>query len=210
MVFLSLLTCANAQELVRYDFPGSSFAPTQTAPGVVAFDIDDIGSLASIAPGTSLPDSIFLQFEVLSTDAQQAVANDQFFQLTIAPTNGEQVSFSELIFDIGRGGPSTPRGWVIRSSIDNFLNDIDTAVVPSTQPALTTFSVDLISSEFQMLNSPTTFRFYGYGPSAGNVGLFFDNIRFQGSSTAIPEPSTSLLPLLSLICLLRRTRRAAA
>jgi hypothetical protein len=81
----------------------------------------------------------------------------------------------------------------VRSDRDTFANDIFTAVIPTTQPLLTPFNIGLGEAIYQDVAVPITFRIYGYLPSAGGVGLFFDNITLNGEVELVPEPAAWLL-----------------
>jgi len=189
---------ASAVPITRYEFPGSTFAPSIIWAGAGATPVNDTGSSADLEPGSALPDSIFLEELIASANATAAVANNQYFQFTVIPSGGE-FDLTSLSFDTGRGGGSSPSGWVLRSSLDGFAADIATADVPTIQPMLTHIDVDLSTAMFQNLNAPVTFRFYQYVPGAGGVGDFYDNITVNGNVTAssvVPEPaSLSLLGL---------------
>ena len=106
--------------IVQYTFPIGNFAPTTTALNVTSAAVNDTGSSADLAQGVAFPNTVYLQQLVLSTTAATAVSNNQFFQFTIGANAGYQLDLSDLTFDAARSGPTTPRGWVLRSSIDGF------------------------------------------------------------------------------------------
>jgi hypothetical protein len=189
-------------ELARYEAPGSSFSPTFVAPHILAGALNDTGSAADLQPGATLPNSVFLQQNVVSTTPAAAVSNNQFFQFSLAPESGFSMDVLSLSFDAGRGGASTPRGWALRSSLDGFLSDLATSDVNSQQPTLTAFDIDLPDLPFQDLTSEVTFRLYGYAPGAG-VGMFYDNLRIFGFAEpvvagSVPEPHAWALLALAL------------
>ena len=129
----------------------------------------------------TLPNTVFLQDLVFSTTAAAAVSNNQWFQFTVGANAGYIMDLSSLTFDAARGGSSTPRGWVLRSSIDAFAANIATATIPTTQPTLTPFSVSLSAPSYQSLVAPVTFRIYGYAPATTGAGNFFDNLTLNGT-----------------------------
>lgn len=212
-----LVNVAHATIIVQYTFPGSSFSPTATAANTTATPVNDTGSSADLEPGSTLPNSIFLEQLILSTTPAAAVANNQFFQFTTTPTPGFELDLTSLTFDAGRGGGSTPRGFVLRSSLDGFASDIATGTIPTVQPTLTPFSIDLSGISFQGITSALTFRIYGFTPSAPLVGVFYDDLTLNGtvvSAQAVSEPGTltmvgmGLLGLLGFSWRCRRTRAA--
>jgi hypothetical protein len=200
-------TVVFASALVRYEAAGGSFAPTSTAANLTAGALNDIGSSADLQAGATLPDSVFLQQNITSANPAAAVANNQYFQFSLGPDAGFEMDLQGLSFDAARGGASTPRGWVLRSSLDGFGSDIASAEVATANPTLSSFGVDLSGPQYQDLQSGLTFRLYGFAPSTG-VGMFYDNLTVTGAVSAIPEPSTWLLMALGLAGCWRQRRRA--
>ena len=180
-----------ASVIVQYAFPLGSYLPTTTALNVTSAAVSETGSSADLAQGVALPNTVYLQQLILSTTAATAVSNNQYFQFTVGANAGYALNLSDLSFDAGRGGSSTPRGWVLRSSIDGFAANIATAAIPTVQPTMTPFSVALSASPYQGLLSPVTFRIYGYSPAAPGVGNYFDNLTLNGLAIqvqAVPIP----------------------
>lgn len=201
-----------ASVIVQYTFPGGGFAATTTAANVTATVVNATGSSADLAAGIALPDSAFLEQLVFSETPAAAVSNNQFFQFTVGSTSGYQLDLSSLAFDAGRGGASNPRGWVLRSSIDGFAADIGTAAIPTVQPTLTHFSIDLSGAAFQDLVAAVTFRIYGYAPAVPGVGSFFDNLTLNGSVNSdilVPIPGALAMFLAALGTVAARARRAS-
>ena len=179
------------------------------AGNITASPINAIGSAADVEPGNALPNSIYLGLDVRSTKASEAVANNQYFQFSIMPDPGHALDLEALKFTAGRGGVSGPRGWVVRSSADGFAADLGTHDVSTIQPTLTAYDVDLSGPQFQNRTSPTTFRIYGYAPTAPNIGVFFDDIDLLGRGVAasIPEPGSLLLAAGAAASIVAATRR---
>lgn len=192
-----------ANALVKYSAPGGSFAPTEVTGNVTASDLSDAGSAGDLQAGATFPNTVFLQQNITSPDPASAVLNNQYFEFTVAADAGFEMDLTSLTFDAARGGASTPRGWVLRSSVDGYATDIATEVVATSLPNLSSFNVDLLSASYQDLTA-VTFRLYGYGPSTG-IGQFFDNIVVNGSVQPIPEPTTlAALGVGALTLALRR------
>ena len=195
IAFLGLVTTARAQ-VVQYTFPSGSFAPTTVNANVTATSVNATGSSASIEAGNSVPNTVFFRQGILSTTPAAAVSNAQFFQFTVTPTAGNTLNLTSLTFDAALGGSiNSPSGYVLRSSLNSFGSDISTAPITTTQPAFTSFSVDLSTSTFQNVNAPITFRLYQYLSTVGGVGDFYDNLTLNGSVTpvAVPEPGSVAL-----------------
>lgn len=198
----------SASQLIRYEAPGGAFTPTSVAGNVIASNLNETGSAADLQAGVTFPNTVFLQQNVTSADRSAAVANNQYFQFTGEAAPGYELDLHSLSFDAARGGASTPRGWVVRSSVDGFAADIAFAEVPTAQPNLTSFNVDLSDPMFQDLAGAVTFRIYGYAPSTG-VGMFYDNITLYGvSERIVPEPTLALLLASPALIIRRRTKGA--
>jgi hypothetical protein len=193
-----------ANALVKYSAPGGSFAATEVAGNVTASNLSDAGSAGDLQAGATFPNTVFLQQNITSPNPASAVLNNQFFEFTVAADAGFAMDLTSLTFDASRGGASTPRGWVLRSNLDGFTTDIASAVVPTAQPNLASFNIDL-SGDLNQDISSVTFRLYGFGPSTG-IGQFFDNIILNGSVHAIPEPTALTAMCVGILPLCRRRK----
>lgn len=203
---LGALPAAHAVSIVEYQFPGSTFVPTYVAAGVTASDANDEGSLATVEPGITAPDSLFLGIFNPATNADEAVTSEQYFQFTVAADAGYALDLHDLSFLVGKGSSAGPRGWVLRSSLDGFGSNLATEEVLSAAPAFDAFSVDL-SDGFQGVRGDLTFRLYGFVPGLGQ-GLFFDDMVLDGLLAPVPEPATYGLFGLGLAALAFKRRRA--
>jgi hypothetical protein len=85
-----------------------------------------------------------------------------------------------LEFDAARGGSATPRGYVVLSDADGYLNPVDQQDLPTVRPTLTHFKIDLTAMEYQSLPE-ITFRIYGFVPSGGQ-SVEFSNIILYGTA----------------------------
>jgi hypothetical protein len=96
-----------------------------------------------------------------SFDAATALANDAYFSLTLNAVSS--LNLDSLLFEVGKGGSSDPRGFFIRSSIDNFANDLISETLPAgSQPPPELHELALNAS-FEGLTT-VTFRFYIFSP----------------------------------------------
>lgn len=140
------------------------------------------GTLYSIATtvGWGYPAEPVLYTISSYTTYPTAVANSSYFQVTLLPETGKTIDLNGLTFNTARGGASTPRGFGIKTSADNYDSNLLTADVPTQRPTWTPYSVDLSGLMYQNLTTPITFRFYVYTPSTGS-SLEFDDINFTGT-----------------------------
>jgi hypothetical protein len=230
---------ADGAVLARYEFgtTGSEtttetspvFNPTIVLPGLTASPITDPNNtigLESSSAATTPANAPFLRIDPQSgplspNDAQTA---NKYFQFSLTVPGGSDVDLTSLTFDVARGGGATPRGFFIRSSLDNFASTVAVTGSPAftanttnpigndittARPTYTAATADL--SAFQniqdLAGDTVTFRVYTYAPAAGN-SIDFDNITINGDASNVPEPASLATLGLGGLALIRRRRRA--
>ena len=115
---------------------------------------------------------------------------NNYFTLKLTPDAGNSLNLLNFVYT-GQASGTGPTAFAFRSSIDTFASDIGT-------PTATGATISLLSGSFQNLSSATEFRLYGWGAS-GSTGTFSVNdFAFNGSITAVPEPSS--IALVGLMC----------
>ncbi|WP_143871874.1 PEP-CTERM sorting domain-containing protein [Catenovulum sediminis] len=204
---LSVSGFANAGLIVGY-------APNvEVTTGMDATGITWVDSNAEIyeSSGGSFGDAITLRPSVAVATFSDAVAANDFFQFSISAQLSNSFDLETFSFHAYNGGASTPRGWVLRSSVDSFASDIDSSFItaPYDTIAPDLFSVDL--SSFTSLTS-IDFRVYAFAPTAG-YAVNFGNLQIRGTvfdelgneiQTQIPEPSTLAIFTLGIMGLASR------
>lgn len=107
------------------------------------------------------------------------------FTFTIAPNAGFFIDFTNFVYSGQRSGAG-PTSFAFRTSLDSFVANIGT-------PSAVGTAIDLSGPSFQGVASPIEFRLYGFGASS-SVGTFSVNdFAFNGTVTAVPEPSSLTL-----------------
>lgn len=208
---------AQAAIIAQYTFPGPDTAletgpqydSTTTASGVTASPITEPGNLIlEISSAATTPaNAPFLRsVDSNATSAADAVTGNEYFEFTVSPGVGSELDLASLTFNVARGGGSTPRGYVVRSSADGYSTDLSTADVATVRPAYTAVNVSLADAAFQNLITPLGFRFYIYAPGAGS-SVDFDDITLNGEVTAVPEPSAIALLGLGIVGMVAVARR---
>ena len=129
----------------------------------------------------------------------QAFAGNDFIQFTVSPNAGFSFTATSLVFSWDRSA-SGPSSLVLRSSLDGFGSNLGsvTGLIDSLSTG-NTLSISGVSN----LSSATTFRLYGFGGTgtAGtggfDTGSSTTNVVFNGSVSAVPEPTS-----IALVCLI--------
>jgi hypothetical protein len=206
---------AGAAVLASYTFgsPGEettsesspAFAPSSVAAGLTATPVTDPAGTVGIeisSAATTPAGAPFLRLDPQgnSPDAATAIANNKYFEFSVTADPGNTLNLDNLEFDVARGGAGTPRGYVVRSSLDNFGSNLSQADVGTVRPNYTHVVVPLSALNV----TGATFRIYSYSP-AGGSSLDYDSITVNG--TVIPEPAAAGLLGLAGLALLGRRRR---
>lgn len=181
--------------LLKYEFHEESLSPTIESVSIAGNIIANDQSLATwefpAYYDYATAPVLRLGSETGATTSALAISTNSYFTITITPQNDRVLNFDSLTFQIGRGGATTPRGWVVRSSADSYASNVGTADVTALRPSLELATVDLSGGSFQTISTPITFRIYTYSPTAGS-SLEIDDITFYGEGigdTVPPNPN---------------------
>lgn len=167
--------------LLQYNLT-SGFAPSTTASGVIGGTVTN-NLLSSMTNGTAgyASDPISSAGPASgATDAATAISTGSYFFFSIAPTPGNSLSLTSLTVNMARGGAATPRGYDIRSSVDEFAATLGTANLSTQRTTWTAVTIDLSGASFQNLTSTVTFNVYIYAPSTVNV-VDWDDLIVNGT-----------------------------
>ena len=127
-----------------------------------------------------------------SLSSTTVFAANSYFEFTLSTIAGKKLAITNVSLAAARGGASTPRGFVIRSSLDNYAaNLMPPENIATVRPTLTPYGYDL--SAFPQAET-VTFRIYVYAASAATVEL--DDITISGtvvSTARFASASASLI-----------------
>jgi hypothetical protein len=163
-------------------------------------------------------------FNTTTPSFSSAVANNNFFTVTLTPNSGNQFSFSQIsAYNIRRSnsGPTTGR-WQYRIGTGAYTDigsDITWGSV-ATSAGNSQSAISLTSiSTLQNVSSSVTFRIVTWGATSATGTWYLNDpsgtpgsdISFSGNVSAVPEPTTGLLlGIGTLACAaFRRNRRVA-
>lgn len=162
------------------------------------------GSFAANGLGANPRSSSLFTFSGWTTAAEPD--SGKYFETTLTPEPGSQVTFDTITFGVRRSGTG-PRDYVVRSSLDNFAVNLPAGISPdnpelqasenvfhfvndnsATQPANVDGSTVSLGTEFGPVADPVTFRIYAYGAeqSGGTFGV--DDVSISGAISPVPEP----------------------
>lgn len=172
-----------AKILANWTYSFQSLAPVSTDPGVTASSwtagpVAAVGTYnADYATQPTMSYSYPAGGPYTTPDA--AVAAGAYVTTTLTP-NGAYFRLTTLSFDVARGGAAAPRGWVLRTSADNFATTVASGDVAALRPTMQRVTVDL--SALPVMDKPLTIRLYIYTPG-GSQTLEVDNFRVEGIQT---------------------------
>ena len=131
-----------------------------------------------------------------NSTSQDTINDAAYFTLSIAPTSGNSINFTNFVYSSQASGTG-PTGAFVRSSIDNFATDLGAVTT-------TGGTVSLVAAAFQGVTTTTEFRVYGFGASTSGGTFSVNDFTFNGD--VVPEPSAALLGAVGMLALLRRRR----
>src|SRR4051794_19328191 len=128
--------------------PKFGYSPSNVLANVIASDLVDTNNQLGLeisSAATTPANAPFLRIDPQGHATSQAlsVANGVYFHFNLKSASGFVINATNLAFNVARGGASTPRGYVVRSSADNFATDLSAADVGTARPAYTAVSVPL-------------------------------------------------------------------
>jgi hypothetical protein len=128
-----------------------------------------------------------------------------YFQFTVAPSSGYQLSITGLTFDAGRT-TTGPRQFAVRSGADAYTTNLTGAAGHANVSVVSTNvfqftdntdtasyagnSITLTGSGFTGVTGSVTFRIFAFNAESSGGGFRIDNFSIHASATAVPEPST--------------------
>ncbi len=188
--------------LAAFSFTNLAASTSATPPPTA---VDASVSITSITPGVGLnPIEVFttggystgnvIRVSTAATSTPgNTVGNQAYFAFTVSPTGTDPIDLVKLELKGARGGTSTVRGFLIRTSIDNYATDLVPATdLVNARPTWNSFSYDL--NDLPVINGPVTFRIYIYNNVNGGT-LEFDDIIVTGSrAPLVIEPVSSYDP----------------
>ncbi|MEO7319940.1 MAG: hypothetical protein ABIZ56_13200, partial [Chthoniobacteraceae bacterium] len=194
-IFAALLMprASLADILDQYTFGPNGSTPGVLTPTLVGANLSatsispDAGLVLDLTSPAAQPATtpyLRTTFSIVSPTPAAAVANNADFKFTLTANAGFLLNLTSLTFDAMRGGAGTPRGYDVRSSVDNFAATLGFADLLTVRPTFTNVFINLGGTSFQNL-STITFKIFGYSPATGS-SVDYDNILVNGTTGSIP------------------------
>ncbi|QNH63611.1 T9SS type A sorting domain-containing protein [Hymenobacter sediminicola] len=178
------VTAASVAPLLEYTFTSGALTPVQAA--------NVTGSNFSNGTGVNGV-TVNGDYRAQSwTTAASRDAND-YFEFTFAPASGYAAALQSIVLDERRSNTGI-RLWEIRSSLDGYTTTIDRVVSVPDNDLVRTDQTITLGSAFATVQSPITFRIYGYDSEAAGGTWFVDNVKLFGTLSA-----ASTAPFISSI-----------
>lgn len=131
-----------------------------------------------------------------------AIDLNTYYQVTISPNAGTTYNLDGITFGMRRSGTGV-RHYAVRSSLDNYATNLPASINPSnanltvagdvffwafdatSTAADQTGSTITLSSAFDGLTVPVTFRFYAWDAEAAGGNFSIDNVAISGATTTL-------------------------
>lgn len=133
----------------------------------------------------------------------------KYFEVTLTPLAGYTLNVDTIAFTIQRSSTGI-RSYAVRSSLDAYAANLPASISPANvnlgvgaandfQYLLDSLSsaqngsLVTLNSSYDLLSTPVTFRFYGWNAEGSGGTFSIDNVTFNGSVAAVPEPSVAAI-----------------
>ncbi|MFE3871320.1 T9SS sorting signal type C domain-containing protein [Flavobacterium sp. ZS1P70] len=195
--FISFLNNAFGQAIFENRIigadPGLAVLPTHYVTGQT---FDPNITVSGISKGSGLNgNGGDNRYNAKDWDSSSLDTND-YFEFTITPNAGYQINYAKFIYK-AQVSATGPANFVFRSSLDNYIANIATPIIPNSASEVTPIAVDL--SAFQSITTPITFRFYGWG-GTNTLGTFSINDFIFNGVVSCATTAPSVGPVTQLNC----------
>ena len=123
--------------------------------------------------------------------------NSAYFTFSMAANAGSQINLTDFQVTLQRSNNSISN-FEFRSSLDSFATNIGSLSYPGTGTSAILQTINLGSSPFQGIQSSVEFRLFAWGAGSSANTLSVNDFTFNGSITAVPEPSS--IALFGFMC----------
>ncbi len=197
---------SQAASVIQWDFTGASGNEASIAATTLGPDMQG----GSVSRGIGLTAvSGANTFSAGGWTGGISMDPNDYFQFTMTPNAGFMYSIDSLTYKVEPGGPHV---WALRSDADGYTGNLDSWSYYAS--GVVTQTVNLAANlDFQDVTDTTTFRLFGWdtcGAPTPVSRLRSDSpgISIEGTTSAIPEPTTIVSFFLgAALCLARVLRK---
>jgi uncharacterized protein (TIGR03382 family) len=205
---------AGAATIAGFEFGdetnGATLSPTTTAAGVtvsavaISPGLIDGSSFTEAQSTGGNPDGRLTVLDAGFGNMTDAIANDEYVQVTINP-NGNEMTLDGISLDARGGGSTGTRIFGVFVSTDGFASDPapGDALYTSSDLGTSYTNTGTIAPGITDTTDTVTLRLY-FHTGSNSRDIRIDNIVITGS--VVPEPSSLGFGLLGCAALLRRRR----
>ena len=211
LLFTNICTSQSFSSLYNFNNVTTTSGTTDPTPVPTSNGVT-FGSFTST--GVSLNPNATVRFSFTGWDLGATNAIDTFtgtlntnkyYQVTITPQPGYNIDINSISFTIQRSGTGI-RQYVVRSSLDNYTNNLSASISPTnvnlsvvttnvlqivdTATGANNGSLITLDSNYNIITSPITFRFYGFNAEQSGGTFSIDNVTFNGFATTCTGGST--------------------
>lgn len=189
-MFIATFVCGSlsfsyGQTIALWEFDSQTTATTTPANGTVS---DATWSTGTVSYTTGNSGSA-TDKAISTTGFNSASINTaKYLQFTISPNANFAMSLNSISFFDQKSGTG-PTSWVLRSSLDGYMSDLNAPSPGSTSAAFPASpqAVEL-GINFQNITTSVTFRLYAYGASSSAGTWRLDNLTVDGSLYDVSNP----------------------
>jgi hypothetical protein len=173
-------------QIVAFDFAGNTGSESTLNASSVNSNL--LTSIISRGPGLTSSGNAdrFNATNWALTSIVNAVSGNNYMEFTITPNSGYKFNITSIVVQWQRSGTGNT-AISLRSSLDNFLSDIDNIKSVTDNTSTQTFTWNFTQTNN---SSPVKYRFYSYAESTSGTGGPGDglgnDIVVNGSVVAIP------------------------
>ncbi len=189
-VALSIIAAAThvRAALITFSFNGASGNETSFGPDAKPNHL----TVSAMTRGSGVTAQANSEtFSARSWTTGSSIDPNDYFTFSITPETGYSMTLSSLVLDDQRSGTGV-QAWSVRSSLNGFAANLSTFAVPNT--TLMQNQTTLLSGAYSALPSALEFRIYGYSSSGSSGTWKIDNLRVEGSASAITSRVPETLP----------------
>ncbi|OYQ49656.1 autotransporter outer membrane beta-barrel domain-containing protein [Flavobacterium aurantiibacter] len=110
----------------------------------------------------------------------------RYYEFIINPNSGYEIDFSSFVYT-GQASGSGPTSVVIRSSADNYTNNVGVPTVSGT-------TINLSATAYQNITTPIRFRVYAFGASSPGGTFSINSFTFNGNVNLSTVPALTTNP----------------